>query len=162
MRESRERRILNQLRFREIHARHEEIGLVHRETIEWLFHETQPGEMSWTNFMEWLQNDNSIYWINGKAGSGKSTLMKFISDDSRLMEALRISPWANGRSVIKCPSISGTTEHRCKKAGKDLCNPSYSSLPPQLHTPVCLSHAALKAHSPLASLSHLLRPVPSD
>jgi hypothetical protein len=118
MRENRERRILNQLRFREIHARHEEIGLVHRETFEWLFLETQPGEMAWTNFMEWLQNDDSIYWINGKAGSGKSTLMKFISDDSRLMEALRTSLWADGRPVIKASFYfwyNGTSMQKSRK-----------------------------------------------
>lgn len=68
--------------------------------------------------MEWLQNDNSIYWINGKAGSGKSTLMKFISDDSRLMEALRASPWANGRPVIKASFYfwyNGTSMQKSRK-----------------------------------------------
>ncbi|TGO16416.1 hypothetical protein BTUL_0028g00160 [Botrytis tulipae] len=118
VRDSRQRRILNLLRFREIHARHEEIRLAHRETFEWLFHETQPGERSWTNFMEWLQNDNSVYWINGKAGSGKSTLMKFISDDSRLMEALRTSRWANGRPVIKASFYfwyNGTSMQKSRK-----------------------------------------------
>ncbi|KAH9207963.1 hypothetical protein DL95DRAFT_239390, partial [Leptodontidium sp. 2 PMI_412] len=53
------------------------------------------------NFMEWLRSDNSIYWINGKAGSGKSTLMKFVYDDPRLMKALKSSPWAGGLPVIK-------------------------------------------------------------
>ncbi|TGO44888.1 hypothetical protein BOTNAR_0726g00010 [Botryotinia narcissicola] len=68
--------------------------------------------------MEWLQNDNSIYWINGKAGSGKSTLMRFISDDSRLMEALRTSPWANGRPVIKVSFYfwyNGTSMQKSRK-----------------------------------------------
>ncbi|TGO77361.1 hypothetical protein BELL_0111g00060 [Botrytis elliptica] len=118
VRESRQRRILKQLRFREIHARHEEIRLAHRETFEWLFHETQPGEIFWTNFMEWLQNDNSIYWINGKAGSGKSTLMKFISDEPRLMKALRMSPWADGRPVIKASFYfwyNGTSMQKSRK-----------------------------------------------
>ncbi|KAF7919409.1 uncharacterized protein EAE98_009249 [Botrytis deweyae] len=118
VRESRQRRILDQLRFREIHARHEEIRLAHRETFEWLFHETQPGETFWTNFMEWLQNDNSIYWINGKAGSGKSTLMKFINDDPRLMKALRMSPWADGRPVIKASFYfwyNGTSMQKSRK-----------------------------------------------
>ena len=30
--------------------------------------------------MEWLQNNQSWYWISGKPGSGKSTLMKYLVD----------------------------------------------------------------------------------
>ncbi|KAL8832358.1 MAG: hypothetical protein Q9191_000315 [Dirinaria sp. TL-2023a] len=37
----------------------------------------------WNSFVKWLQGDERIYWINGKAGSGKSTLMKFLANDSR-------------------------------------------------------------------------------
>jgi putative ribosome biogenesis GTPase RsgA len=29
-------------------------------------------------FADWLENDGGIYWIAGKAGSGKSTLMKYL------------------------------------------------------------------------------------
>ncbi|KFA74504.1 hypothetical protein S40288_07409 [Stachybotrys chartarum IBT 40288] len=32
----------------------------------------------WNNFVEWLQSDNRSYWIQGKPGSGKSTLVKFL------------------------------------------------------------------------------------
>ncbi|KAF3770356.1 hypothetical protein M406DRAFT_325806 [Cryphonectria parasitica EP155] len=30
------------------------------------------------DFGQWLKSDSSLYWISGKAGAGKSTLMKFI------------------------------------------------------------------------------------
>ncbi|KAF2005793.1 hypothetical protein P154DRAFT_559504 [Amniculicola lignicola CBS 123094] len=39
-----------------------------------------------------------VYWISGKAGSGKSTLMKFIVQDARFMEAL--SSWAGDVPLI--------------------------------------------------------------
>lgn len=32
----------------------------------------------WDNFAVWLKTGQGIYWINGKAGSGKSTLMNYI------------------------------------------------------------------------------------
>ncbi|KAL9115090.1 MAG: hypothetical protein Q9227_000884 [Pyrenula ochraceoflavens] len=43
----------------------------------------------WDNFMDWLRSDSRIYWISGKIGSGKSTLVKFILSDTRTQAALR-------------------------------------------------------------------------
>ena len=47
----------------------------HRATFDWIFSEDGPG------FAQWLKDGKGVYWIYGKAGSGKSTLMKFISSD---------------------------------------------------------------------------------
>lgn len=47
--------------------------------------------------MRWLKNDESIFWVNGKAGSGKSSLMSFVSNDERAMDALR--SWSGGQVV---------------------------------------------------------------
>ncbi|RYO91744.1 hypothetical protein DL763_004894 [Monosporascus cannonballus] len=44
--------------------------------------------VSWDSFIEWLKSDNDIYWIRGKAGSGKSTLVKFILSNPRTKSAL--------------------------------------------------------------------------
>ena len=35
-------------------------------------------DMPWNSFHGWLASDSDMYWISGKAGSGKSTLIKFI------------------------------------------------------------------------------------
>ncbi|RYP19319.1 hypothetical protein DL765_003401 [Monosporascus sp. GIB2] len=43
---------------------------------------------SWDSFIEWLKSDNDIYWISGKAGSGKSTLIRFIVSNPRTKSAL--------------------------------------------------------------------------
>ncbi|KAI4136525.1 MAG: hypothetical protein LQ341_005570 [Variospora aurantia] len=55
------------------------------DSYEWIFHEHQPGEENdisseyrWDDFPTWLKSEHSLYWINGKAGSGKSTLMNYI------------------------------------------------------------------------------------
>ncbi|KAI1022170.1 hypothetical protein LB504_007299 [Fusarium proliferatum] len=43
----------------------------------------------WDSFVDWLKSDLPVYWITGKPGSGKSTLMKFIISDSRTPAALK-------------------------------------------------------------------------
>ncbi|CVL03615.1 uncharacterized protein FMAN_15097 [Fusarium mangiferae] len=43
----------------------------------------------WDSFSNWLKSDLPVYWISGKPGSGKSTLMKFIVSDSRTLDALK-------------------------------------------------------------------------
>lgn len=58
----------------------------------------------WTNFASWLEHKvevpakNQTYWINGKAGSGKSTLMKFILEHDKLYESLR--KWAGSSTLL--------------------------------------------------------------
>jgi hypothetical protein len=37
--------------------------------------ENQP---HWDNFAHWLRGNESLYWVTGKPGSGKSTLMKYL------------------------------------------------------------------------------------
>ncbi|KAF9881153.1 hypothetical protein CkaCkLH20_01303 [Colletotrichum karsti] len=44
-------------------------------------------------FLNWLQDDNGLFYISGKPGSGKSTLMKSICQDPHSQKLLRI--WAN-------------------------------------------------------------------
>ncbi|KAF5717120.1 hypothetical protein FMUND_5938 [Fusarium mundagurra] len=43
----------------------------------------------WDSFVDWLRSDLPVYWITGKPGSGKSTLMKFLISDSRTSDALK-------------------------------------------------------------------------
>jgi hypothetical protein len=42
-----------------------------------------------STFIQWAKDPSSkIFWISGKPGSGKSTLMKFLADDPRTVELL--------------------------------------------------------------------------
>ena len=52
----------------------------YKGTMEWIF--------EYVPFTDWLQTDQGLFWINGKPGSGKSTLMKFIFEDSRTKRLL--------------------------------------------------------------------------
>jgi hypothetical protein len=47
---------------------------------------------------QWLQSSNDIFWIYGKAGSGKSTLMKFFFEHKQTRAHLDI--WAHSKVTI--------------------------------------------------------------
>ncbi|KAM6511519.1 hypothetical protein FALCPG4_016523 [Fusarium falciforme] len=52
------------------------------DTYGWILHSQPPeqdGKPLWGSFPQWLAEDSStIYWITGKPGSGKSTMMTFL------------------------------------------------------------------------------------
>ncbi|KAF7884006.1 hypothetical protein EAF00_011318 [Botryotinia globosa] len=75
--------ILESLKFSSMNLRHETIAEAHQQTFEWIFCDPKIEHKPWSNFSEWLKTGNGIYWIHGKPGSGKSTLMRFVVDDSR-------------------------------------------------------------------------------
>ncbi|KAI2465412.1 hypothetical protein F4781DRAFT_424824 [Annulohypoxylon bovei var. microspora] len=51
-------------------------------TFEWVF------DAEKTSLPMWLRDGKDVFWIHGKPGSGKSTLMKFIAKDQRTWEHL--------------------------------------------------------------------------
>ena len=65
--------VIQSLIYPEIHLRFDKIPRAYIWTFEWLFTPTA------TAFPEWLKSGDGIFWMSGKAGSGKSTLMKFLS-----------------------------------------------------------------------------------
>ncbi len=46
-------------------------------------------DIPWDNFPKWLEGDLALYWITGKPGSGKSTLMKYLHNDPRIPALLQ-------------------------------------------------------------------------
>ncbi|KAM0801883.1 hypothetical protein BDR22DRAFT_790751, partial [Usnea florida] len=86
------RRYLESLAFPGMRARQELIVKSYDKTSQWIFDESGESVRPWGNFVEWLKNEQSIYWIQGKAGSGKSTLMSYIYQDQRTEASLR--SWA--------------------------------------------------------------------
>jgi hypothetical protein len=86
----RSRRIAKSLHFPQIRERQSDIQEAHRSTFEWIFDKSTV-----TNFAEWLQSGSGIYWVTGKAGSGKSTLMKFLTRHDQTGSLLGI--WSKGK-----------------------------------------------------------------
>ena len=92
--------ILESLQYKRMTARYEKIVEAHAETFEWILDErllSQYGELQ-HHFLHWLINGNDFFWVSGKAGSGKSTLMKFITEHPKTRQAL--SQWASPHHLI--------------------------------------------------------------
>ncbi|OKL57442.1 hypothetical protein UA08_07168 [Talaromyces atroroseus] len=79
-------RLLGSLHYEKMNARRNHISVNHDDTFSWIFppqHSNSNANMQ-DRFVEWLKDPNQrIFWINGKAGSGKSVLMKFLVDNPR-------------------------------------------------------------------------------
>ena len=71
-------RILKSLRFLSMELRQTNIEIAYTSTYEWILGQSPEHGTERLKFAEWLETQHGIFWINGKAGSGKSTLIKFI------------------------------------------------------------------------------------
>ena len=99
------REVTRSLFFPEIFSRQEQVeagfdGL--ENSYDWIFDKSQTkrsstvqqpddsknDEAHW-GLADWLQSCHGVYWINGKAGSGKSTLMNYICRSERRIELLK-------------------------------------------------------------------------
>lgn len=52
------------------------------------------------SFLEWLRTEEGIFYCSGKAGSGKSTLMKFLASDGRTRDELSFWSTSKGKTLI--------------------------------------------------------------
>lgn len=73
-----------------------EVKNAHTKTYHWIFEENST--KCTTRFRSWLETGHGCYWINGKAGSGKSTLMKYIHQNPSLLKLLHA--WSGTRQLI--------------------------------------------------------------
>lgn len=94
------RRILNSLYFDQEKDRYDDIDSAHKGTFEWIYSEPPSGATgsAWSNFHNWLRDESGIYWVSGKAGSGKSTLMKLLATDDRTRDSLL--KWGTGGRLL--------------------------------------------------------------
>ena len=67
--------VLESLHFPTIESRRANIAAAHASIYEWIFRDTDATGQPNSRFVQWLRSNKDIYWINGKAGSGKSTLI---------------------------------------------------------------------------------------
>lgn len=95
---------LQSLWYPEIYSRQERVREAHQKTFQWVFerHDFDESTPRWTNFVDWLEQRGGLYWISGKAGSGKSTLMNFIYQDNRTRHFL--ATWS-GAKLILTPGV---------------------------------------------------------
>ncbi|KAK4155841.1 hypothetical protein C8A00DRAFT_31284 [Chaetomidium leptoderma] len=100
--------IKNALSFQTLDQRESNIPDAHTSTLSWILDDEplfsrlfSAGNRPVSEFRSWLQEDGKpIFWISGKAGSGKSTLMKWIYQDPRFRERLR--RWSKNNELLLC------------------------------------------------------------
>jgi hypothetical protein len=82
--------------------RHANIRPAHDKTFPWIFESsTTPGSgRSGSEFVEWMVSEDNLYWISGKPGSGKSTLMKYVWNHD--LTRMNLQKWAGGSQMVVC------------------------------------------------------------
>ncbi len=97
-----EQKVLRSLHYPRLNDRHARIELAHEETFSWILdrHVEGAGKCRDVNFLDWLESASGTYWISGKAGSGKSTLMKYLSSHETTMTALRTWTTTQSHSLL--------------------------------------------------------------
>jgi len=107
-RESHRKQLIASLKDKDMNTRKNQIEKSHTDTFSWIYDEElqRPGDrlvyyddtqQQWDSFTDWLSSEGSLYWICGKAGSGKSTLMKFLATEERTKQQLH--KWASVHSI---------------------------------------------------------------
>ncbi|UKZ78937.1 hypothetical protein TrVFT333_006684 [Trichoderma virens FT-333] len=80
------------IQFNNIQKREDAISKSLLNTYSWIFQEEpskKDGMPMWNSFPKWLKDDShKVYWVTGKPGSGKSTLMKLIMRENFLRNKL--------------------------------------------------------------------------
>ncbi|VUC24512.1 unnamed protein product [Clonostachys rosea] len=82
---------LHELSPAELDFRAEQIEGPFQNTFRWVFEST--------SFSKWLQEGTGLFWVNGKPGSGKSTLMKYIFKSRHTWDLLH--NWRRSSSDIE-------------------------------------------------------------
>lgn len=104
---------LRALYFRQLRSREDSVKTAHRQTFEWIFDEAGDRNAkdcpTDTRFSDWLRScdaTKNIFWVYGKPGAGKSTLIKFLVRHDRLKEYLL--SWVGTRRLIVIEYLFGT------------------------------------------------------
>ena len=85
--------LLNSLQLRRLEEGRANVASAHRQTFGWLLNPSSP-----MKFESWVRSQIGIYWIIGKASSGKSTLMKSLIKNPDAVRALKT--WAGTECLI--------------------------------------------------------------
>src|SRR4051812_19437774 len=90
--------IVSSLFYDTISSRHEPIPEAHARIFQWLLGGKSKDKSKRPVLLDWLRRGSGLYWISGKPGSGKSTLMKFVAGHARTRAAL--GRWARSRECV--------------------------------------------------------------
>jgi len=94
-------KLLDSLYFSRIEERRERIPEAHKQTFKWIFGGIKEDGTWWDHFVHWLEDQvvrENVFWVSGKAGSGKSTLMRFLDNNDATKYHLR--NWAGTKKLL--------------------------------------------------------------
>lgn len=125
--QARRERLLQSLKFPGFNERRNQVSMAYDRTFQWIFTGDNepsqenstgsdsedsdregsdledddlgdPSKVSWDLFSNWLSSTADIYWISGKPGSGKTTLVKYVLEHPKTAAYLEI--WSPGALKI--------------------------------------------------------------
>ncbi|RMY17078.1 hypothetical protein D0867_06292 [Hortaea werneckii] len=88
---SRDDCVLRNLTFPEMAVRYKGITKAYKTTFSWVFEDDGL-------FQRWLTMSDKTFWISGKAGSGKSTFMRYLANHPTTKIGLQ--QWSEGRRLV--------------------------------------------------------------
>ena len=71
------------------------------DSYDWIFDEPRSstkGAPTWADFPQWLKSGDKVYWISGKAGAGKLTLMNRVCNHEQTRRLLE--EWSKGQQLL--------------------------------------------------------------
>lgn len=93
---------LGNLRYPRMEERRLQIQTAQFGTYRWILDSNSYLSAGSDSFLKWLSSPSElrhVYWIFGKPGSGKSTVMRYL--DQNIATTQHMQPWAEARSVLK-------------------------------------------------------------
>ena len=93
--------ILNSLYYRTLHSRRSAVAQTYEDTYECMFQRNgviRKERCLRVGMLEWLEAGSGMFWVSGKAGSGKSTLMKLPCFRESRRHALET--WAGDAKIV--------------------------------------------------------------
>ncbi|KAK8009326.1 hypothetical protein PG991_011877 [Apiospora marii] len=85
----RRQKLLRSLKYNGMNERRNDHHVHHPSTLKTIWNDDLDTEL-WGTFRNWLRSQDQVFWISGKPGSGKTTLMKFLVSRPQTREWLRI------------------------------------------------------------------------
>ncbi|KAI6909237.1 hypothetical protein KC355_g18521, partial [Hortaea werneckii] len=95
--ERRARAIVDTLAHPHLRRRWEDVSNAPQLTFAWLLDPEVPKSKQTNDLLSFLNTDHGLFWIRGRPASGKSTLMKFLTDARRTDDVMK--GWATDHDI---------------------------------------------------------------